>query len=167
MKTTFFQQWDASITFVTIFGTILLIVAILYFAYNAFINENLKYLYLPIAIILTICLLFAICMTPRKVVIENDDVNIHLIGWIIHIPQEEILSIEHYPNGIESSRIIGMGLFYGNVGLFSSHQCGQYFSLVTNPLDVCIIVRKTKIPIVVSIKDYKVFTSICDIKEMK
>lgn len=167
MKSTFFQQWDTSITFVTILGTILLLAVISYFAYNAFINDNLKYLYLPSAIILTVCLLFAICMTPRKVVVENDGVNVHLIGWRIHIPQEEILSVEHYPNGIESNRIIGMGLFYGNVGLFSSHQCGQYFSLVTNPSDVCVIVRKTKMPMVISIKDYNIFTSICEIKEMK
>ena len=66
--------------------------------------------------------------------------------------------IEHYPYGIQSSRIAGAGGFLGNLGLFTCKECGKHLSLITDPMDVCIITRKSKMPIVVSVENYSVLT---------
>lgn len=39
------------------------------------------------------------------------------------------------------------------------------FSWVTDPMNVCVITRKSERPIVVSVQDHSVFTSIIDVKE--
>ena len=82
-----------------------------------------------------------------------------------HIPKDEIVKIEHYPHGINSHRIVGEGMFFGNLGLFTCSKCGRHLSLVTDPIDVCIIIRKSKMPIVVSIKDNSVFNAIAEVQE--
>ena len=67
--------------------------------------------------------------------------------------------------GIASHRIVGAGMFFGNLGLFSSSECGKHFSLVTDPADVCVITRKEEMPIVVSVADCSVFNSIIELQE--
>lgn len=41
----------------------------------------------------------------------------------------------------------------------------SHFSLVTDPADVCVITRKEKMPIVVSVADCSVFNSIIELQE--
>lgn len=128
-------------------------------------SPAMRWTYIIVSAILVLTLLSAIIMIPRKVVVKENGINVHMLAWKINVPKEDIVSIEHYPNGIQSSRVVGMGGFFGNIGLFSSAQCGDHFSLVTDPMNVCVITRKSKRPIVVSVKDYSVFTSIIDVKE--
>lgn len=102
---------------------------------------------------------------PRKLTVTTDEINIHLLAWKINIPADEIVKVEHYPHGIQSSRIAGAGGFFGNLGLFTCKECGKHLSLITDPIDVCIITRKSKMPIVVSIENYSVFNTILEVQE--
>ena len=104
-------------------------------------------------VIVAIALLSCMVLIPRKLTVTTDEINIHLLAWKINIPADEIEKIEHYPHGIQSSRIAGAGGFFGNLGLFTCKECGKHLSLITDPMDVCIITRKSKMPIVVSIAD--------------
>ena len=106
-----------------------------------------------------------IAMIPRKVTVTNQEINIHLLAWKINIPADEIEKIEHYPHGIDAHRIVGAGGYFGNLGLFTSKECGKHLSLVTDPMNICVITRKTKMPIVVSVADYNVFNSIVEVQE--
>ena len=85
----------------------------------------------------------------------------------VHIPADEVVSVTHYPNGISTMRLFGSGHFYGDTGPFRSEKCGKYFSLVSDPGNVCVIVRKTKMPLAVSVEDAKVFAPVCEITEVK
>ena len=96
---------------------------------------------------------------------NGKDINIHLLAWKINIPADEIVKIEHYPHGIQSSRIAGAGGFFGNLGLFTCKECGKHLSLITDPKDVCIISRKNKMPIAVSITNNSVFNTISEVQE--
>jgi hypothetical protein len=104
-------------------------------------------------------------LIPCKLTVTTEDINIHLLAWKINIPADEIVMIEHYPHGIQSSRIAGAGGFFGNLGLFTCKECGKHLSLITDPMDVCIITRKSKMPIAVSIADNSVFHTIAEIQE--
>ena len=104
-------------------------------------------------------------LIPRKLTVTQEAINIHLLAWKINIPADEIVKIEHYPHGIQSSRIAGAGGFFGNLGLFTCKECGKHLSLITDPMDVCIITRKSKMPIVVSIADNSVFNAIAEVQE--
>jgi hypothetical protein len=106
-----------------------------------------------------------IAMIPRKVTVTNQEINIHLLAWKINISAGEIEKIEHYPHGIDAHRIVGAGGYFGNLGLFTSKECGKHLSLVTDPMNICVITRKTKMPIVVSVADYSVFNSIVEVQE--
>ena len=104
-------------------------------------------------------------LIPRKLTVTTEAINIHLLAWKINIPADEIVKIEHYPHGIQSSRIVGAGGYFGNLGLFTCKECGKHLSLITDPMDVCIITRKSKMPIVVSIADNSVFNAIAEVQE--
>lgn len=116
-------------------------------------------------ILLTVVTLGTLIIVPRKVSVNQDYININLLAYTINIPKDEIVKIEHYPHGIESYRIAGAGGFFGNLGLFTSPVCGKHFSLITDLKDVCIITRKTKMPIVVSIEDYTILNTIQTVEE--
>lgn len=104
-------------------------------------------------------------LIPRNLTVTQEAINIHLLAWKINISANEIVKIEHYPHGIQSSRIAGAGGFFGNLGLFTCNECGKHLSLITNPMDICIITRKSKKPIAVSIKDNSVFNAIAEVHE--
>jgi hypothetical protein len=106
-----------------------------------------------------------IAMIPRKVTVTDKDINIHLLAWKINIPADEIEKIEHFPHGIDSHRIVGAGGYFGNLGLFTSKECGKHLSLVTDPMNICVITRKSKMPIAVSITDNSVFNAIAEVQE--
>ena len=116
-------------------------------------------------VIVALALLSCMVLIPRKLTVTQEAINIHLLAWKINIPADEIVKIEHYPHGIQSSRIVGAGGFFGNLGLFTCKEYGKHLSLITDPMDVCIITRKNKMPIAVSIKDNSVFKAIAEVQE--
>ena len=163
MQTTPFLPLSPTIKWVTIIASLILLGSIVYLGYMWF---NTRHIGMLITLILMTVITFGtLIIVPRKVSVNQENINIHLLAYKINISKDEILKIEHYPHGIESYRIAGAGGFFGNLGLFTSPVCGKHFSLITDPKDACIITRKTKMPIVVSVKDYSVFNIIVPIEE--
>jgi hypothetical protein len=117
-------------------------------------------------ILITAVTLGTLVFIPRKLTVTQEAINIHLLAWKINIPADEIEKIEHYPHGIQQTiRIAGAGGYFGNLGLFRCKECGKHLSLITDPKDVCIISRKNKMPIVVSVADNSVFNAIAEVQE--
>ena len=163
MKTTHFLPLSHPIKWITLLALIIIIVAMIYMAYQWYTTKQV--MLLVTFVIVAIALLSCIVLIPRKLTVTQEAINIHLLAWEINIPADEIVKIEHYPHGIQSSRIAGAGGFFGNLGLFTCKECGKHLSLITDPMDVCIITRKSKMPIVVSIADNSVFNSIAEVQE--
>ena len=163
MKTTAFLPLSAPIKIITIFGTIIILFGIALLIYE-WLQFHQPYL-LAVAILLAVVTLVSICMIPRKVVVTQEGVDIHLLAYKLRVPNDEIVKVEHHPNGILSHRIAGAGGFFGNLGLFTCKECGKHLSLITDPMDVCIITRKSKMPIAVSIADNGVFNAIAEVQE--
>ena len=163
MKTTHFLPLSQSILWITLLASIIILVGIGVIVYQWL---QLRQPHLLFALILlVVALLSCMVLIPRKLTVTQEEINIHLLAWRINIPADEIEKIEHYPHGIQSSRIAGAGGFFGNLGLFTCQECGKHLSLITDPKDVCIITRKSKMPIVVSIKDNSVFNAIAEVQE--
>ena len=164
MKTTHFLPLSQSIKWITLLALIIIIVAMIYMAYQWYTTKQV--MLLVTFVIVAIALLSCMVLIPRKLTVTTDEINIHLLAWKINIPADEIEKIEHYPHGIQQTiRIAGAGGFFGNLGLFTCKECGKHLSLITDPKDVCIITRKSKMPIVVSIKDNNVFNAIAEVQE--
>lgn len=149
--------------------TILIVFVAGYLVYRTMHTDNLtiKIIYIALTCLLLLTLLASVCMSPRKVEVCEKGVSVRLMVGKVNIASDEIAAIKHYPHGIDTHRIVGCGKFFGNLGLFNSEYCGKHFSLVTNPDDVCVIVRKTKMPLAVSVEDAKVFAPVCEITEVK
>ena len=163
MKTTNFLPLSQSILWITLLASIILLagIAVIVYQWLEFHQPHLLF-----ALILLVVVIGAtMVIIPRKITVTTEQINIHLLAWKINIPADEIEKIEHYPHGIQSSRIAGAGGFFGNLGLFTCKECGKHLSLITNPKDVCIITRKSKMPIVVSIADNSVFNAIAEVQE--
>lgn len=163
MKTTHFLPLSQSIKWITLLALIIIIVAMIYMAYQWYTTKQV--MLLVTFVIVAIALLSCMVLIPRKLTVTQEAINIHLLAWTINIPADEIVKIEHYPHGIQSSRIAGAGGFFGNLGLFTCKECGKHLSLITDSKDVCIITRKSKMPIAVSIKDNSVFNAIAEVQE--
>ena len=163
MKTTHFLPLSQSILWITLLASIIILVGIGVIVYQWLQLQQPHLLFA--LILLVVALLSCMVLIPRKLTVTQEDINIHLLAWKINIPADEIEKIEHYPHGIQSSRIVGAGGFFGNLGLFTCKECGKHLSLITDPKDVCIITRKSKMPIVVSIKDNSVFNAIAEVQE--
>ena len=163
MKTTHFLPLSQSIKWITLLALIIIIVTMIYMAYQWYTTKQV--MLLVTFVIVAIALLSCMVIIPRKLTVTQEAINIHLLAWKINIPADEIVKIEHYPHGIQSSRIAGAGGFFGNLGLFTCKECGKHLSLITDPMDVCIITRKDKMPIVVSVKDCSVFNTIGEVQE--
>ena len=163
MQTTTFLPLSPTIKWVTIIASIIILGSIVYLGYMWFNTRNIGMLIT--FFILIVVTLGAFVIVPRKVSVSQENINIHLLACTINIPKDEIVKIEHYPHGIESHRIVGAGGFFGNLGLFDSKVCGKHFSLITDPKDACVITRKTKMPIVVSVADHSIFDIIKPIEE--
>ena len=163
MKTTHFLPLSKSIKWITILATIIMLGAIGMMVYEWLQLQQSQLLW--VLILLVVIIGATVAMVPRKLTVTTDEINIHLLAWKINIPADEIEKIEHYPHGIQSSRIAGAGGFFGNLGLFTCKECGKHLSLITDPMDACIITRKTKMPIVVSVEDHRVFDDIATIQE--
>jgi hypothetical protein len=146
----------------TIIASIIILATMGYMAYQWYTKQVMLWVTF---MIVAIALLSCRVLIPRKLTVTTDEINIHLLAWKINIPADEIEKIEHYPHGIQSSRIVGAGGFFGNLGLFTCKECGKHLSLITDPMDVCIITRKSKMPIVVSLADNSVFNTIVEIQE--
>ena len=148
---------------VTIIASIIILATMGYIVYQWLQLQQPHLLFA--LILLVVALLSCMVLIPRKLTVTTEEINIHLLAWKINIPADEIVKIEHYPHGIQSSRIVGAGGFFGNLGLFTCKECGKHLSLITDPMDVCIITRKSKMPIAVSIADNSVFTAIAEVQE--
>ena len=163
MQTTTFLPLSPAIKSVTIIASIIILATMGYMAYQWYTTNQV--MLLVTFVIVAIALLSCMVLIPRKLTVTTEEINIHLLAWKINIPSDEIVKIEHYPHGIQSSRIAGAGGFFGNIGLFTSSECGKHFSWVTDPMDVCIITRKNKMPIAVSITNNSVFNTISEVQE--
>ena len=163
MKTTSFLPLSKSIRWITILASIIMLGAIGMMVYEWLQLQQPQLLW--VLILLVVIIGATIAMIPRKVTVTDKDINIHLLAWKINIPADEIEKIEHFPHGIDAHRIVGAGMFFGNLGLFTSKECGKHLSLITDPTNVCVITRKTKIPIAVSIADSSVFNTISEVQE--
>ena len=163
MQTTVFLPLSPAIKSVTIIASFIILATMGYMAYQWYTTKQV--MLLVTFVIVAIALLSCMVLIPRKLTVTQEAINIHLLAWKINIPADEIVKIEHYPHGIQSSRIAGAGGFFGNLGLFTCKECGKHLSLITDPMDVCIITRKDKKPIVVSIEDYTIFNTIQQVEE--
>ena len=163
MKTTHFLPLSQSILWMTLLASIIILVGIGVIVYQWLQLQQPHLLFA--LIVLVVAVLSCMVLIPRKLTVTTDEINIHLLAWKINIPADEIEKIEHYSHGIQSTRIAGAGGFFGNLGLFTCDECGKHLSLITDPIDVCIITRKNKMPIVVSIKDNSVFNAIAEVQE--
>ena len=163
MKTTHFLPLSKSIKWITILASIIMLGAIGMLVYEWLQLQQTQLLW--VLILLVAIIGATIAMIPRKVTVTDKDINIHLLAWKINIPADEIEKIEHFPHGIDAHRIVGAGGYFGNLGLFTSKECGKHLSLVTDPMNICVITRKTKMPIVVSVADYSVFNAIVEVQE--
>ena len=163
MQTTVFLPLSPAIKSVTIIASIIILVTMGYMTYQWYTTKQV--MLLVTFIIVAMALLSCVVIIPRKLTVTQEAINIYLLAWKINIPADEIVKIEHYPHGIQSSRIVGAGGFFGNLGLFTCKECGKHLSLITDPMDVCIITRKSKMPIVVSIADNSVFNAIAEVQE--
>ena len=163
MKTTHFLPLIKSFKWVTILAMILILVGLGYMLYAWILEHNIEMLIGIIVVVLVVG--GTLCMIPRRVSVTKDHIAIQLLAWNVRVASEEVVKIEHYPHGIASHRIVGAGMFFGNIGLFTSSECGKHFSLVTDPMDICIITRKCKMPIVVSIADNSVFNTVAEVQE--
>ena len=163
MKTTHFLPLSKSIKWITILATIIMLGAIGMMVYEWLQLQQPQLLW--VLILLVVIIGATVAMVPRKVTVTDKDINIHLLAWKINIPADEIEKIEHFPHGIDSHRIVGAGGYFGNLGLFTSKECGKHLSLVTDPMNICVITRKTKMPIVVSVVDHIVFNAIVEVQE--
>ena len=163
MKTTNFLPLSQSILWITLLASIIILVGIGVIVYQWLQLQQPHLLFA--LILLVVALLSCMVLIPRKLTVTQEAINIHLLAWKINIPADEIEKIEHYPHGIQSSRIAGAGGFFGNLGLFTCQECGKHLSLITDPTNVCVITRKTKIPIAVSTADNSVFNAIAEVQE--
>ena len=163
MKTTHFLPLSQSILWITLLASIIILIGIGVIVYQWLQLQQPHLLFA--LILLVVALLSCMVIIPRKLTVTQEAINIHLLAWKINIPADEIEKIEHYPHGIQSSRIAGAGGFFGNLGLFTCKECGKHLSLITDPKDVCIITRKSKMPIVVSIRDNSVFNTVAEVQE--
>ena len=163
MKTTHFLPLSQSILWITILASIIILGGIGMIVYEWLQLQQPHLLFA--LILLVVALLSCMVLIPRKLTVTQEAINIHLLAWKINIPADEIVKIEHYPHGIQSSRIVGAGGFFGNLGLFTCKECGKHLSLITDPMDVCIITRKSKMPIVVSVENYSVLNTILEVQE--
>ena len=163
MKTTNFLPLSQSILWITLLASIILLagIGVIVYQWLEFHQPHLLFA----LIVLVVVIGATMVIIPRKITVTTEQINIHLLAWKINIPADEIVKIEHYPHGIQSSRIAGAGGFFGNLGLFTCKECGKHLSLITDPKDVCIITRKNKMPIVVSIADNSVFNAISEVQE--
>ena len=163
MKTTHFLPLIKSFKWVTILAMIIILAGSGYMIHAWITLHDIEMLIGIIVVVLVVG--GTVCMIPRSISVTKDHIDIQILAWKLRIASEELVKIEHYPHGIETHRIVGAGMFFGNIGLFTSSECGKHLSLITDPMDVCIITRKTKMPIVVSVKDYSVFNTIGEVQE--
>ena len=163
MKTTNFLPLSQSILWITLLASIILLagIGVIVYQWLEFHQPHLLFA----LIVLVVVIGATMVIIPRKITVTTEQINIHLLAWKINIPSDEIVKIEHYPHGIQSSRIVGAGGYFGNLGLFTCKECGKHLSLITDPIDVCIITRKSQMPIVVSIRDNSVFNAIAEVQE--
>ena len=109
MKTTHFLPLSHPIKWITLLALIIIIVAMIYMAYQWYTTKQV--MLLVTFVIVAIALLSCMVLIPRKLTVTQEAINIHLLAWRITVPADEIVKVEHYPHGIQSSRIAGAGVY--------------------------------------------------------
>ena len=163
MKTTHFLPLIKSFQWVTILAMIIILAGSGYMIHAWITLHDIEMLIGIIVVVLVVG--GTLCMIPRRVSVSKNNIDIHMLAWKVRVLREDVVKIEHYPHGIETHRIVGAGMFFGNIGLFTCRECGKHLSLITDPMDVCIITRKNKMPIAVSITNNNVFNTISKVQE--
>lgn len=161
--------WQTSVIVSTVMLAILIVAVAGFLVYRVMQADDMtvKVIYIALTCLVLLTTIVSVCMSPRKVEVSEKGVSVRLTVGRVDVASDDIVAVKHYPHGIGSHRIVGCGMFFGNLGLFNSGCCGKHFALVTNPDDVCVIVRKTKMPLAVSVEDAKVFAPVCEITEVK
>lgn len=159
--------WSPRIKWITV-GTLLVFLITIAYSIYVYLHTTdclTHWITMGAVVLLCMAITIAILLAPRSIDVAHNKVSIRLLCSSIQIPQKEIERIEHLPSGLAAIRIVGMGNFFGNVGLFYSEYCGRYYSFVTNPQDVCLIFRRDKKPIAVSVANASIFNEITDVLE--
>lgn len=145
---------------ITIVVSVIIIVAIISLVRGATMSHystGIKIMQGVTAGLLTVLMIATVAHTPRQVAVNQEEIKVKLLCRTIHIPVQEVDSVVHYPCGIPSVRLCGAGQFFGHLGLFNSEVCGTYYSFATRNGDVCLIYRKGKKPIAVSVDKPEIF----------
>lgn len=151
---------------ITIVVSVIIIVAIISLVRGASVSHystGIKILQGITAAILAVVMVATVAHTPKKVVVNQEEIQVKLLCRTIHIPMQEVDSVKHYPCGIPSVRLCGAGSFFGHLGVFNSEVCGTYYSFVSNNGNVCLIYRKGKKPIAVSVDKPEIFDHVSSI----
>ena len=91
MKTTSFLPLSTPIKMVTILGSVIILCGIGMLVYE-WLQLHQPYL-LAVAILLAVVTLVSVCMMPRKLVVNQDGINIYLLAWTINIPADEVVKV--------------------------------------------------------------------------
>jgi len=145
---------------ITIVVSVIIIVAIISLVRGATVSHystGIKIVQGVVAGLLAILMIVTVVHTPRQVTVNQEEIKIQLLCRTIHVPMQEVDSVAQYPCGIPSVRLCGAGQFFGNLGLFNSEICGTYYSLVSQNRNVCLIYRKGKKPIAISVEEPEIF----------
>ena len=102
-----------------------------------------------VLVIFAACL-WSIFQSPKGVLKNDEGITIYFMLSTKHIPAAEIESIKYYSSGIQATRVIGAGNFFGDLGLYSNSEIGTFKAYITNPSEVSVIFIKGKKPIAVS-----------------
>ena len=146
---------------ITIVFSVIIIVAIISLVRGATVSHystGIKILQGVVAGLLVVLMIVTVVHTPRQVTVNQKEIKIQMLCRTIHVPVQDVDSVTQYPCGIPGIRLCGAGQFFGNLGLFNSEICGTYYSLVSQNRNVCLIYRKGKKPIAVSVEKPEIFT---------
>lgn len=92
MKTTNFLPLSKSIKWITILASIIILggIGMLIYEYMQLQQPQLLW----VVILLVVVIGATIAIIPRKLTVNKEGIDIHLLAWTIHIPADEIAKIE-------------------------------------------------------------------------
>lgn len=96
---------------------------------------------------------------PRRVVVNNDDIQIHLWGRTVNILTDKIDYIEKYTSQDTKLRLCGIGHVFSDTGYFYVMSMGIITAYVTDWSKAYVIYRKNQKPVVVSVEDPTIFAA--------
>lgn len=157
------SPWTNRLIVSTILGIVIIIGAIVFLCY-LYTNHS-KSLFFAISCIISICLLVitllvTLLLMPRGVSKNEKGLTVHLLAKNIHIPADEIVSVEAYPMDEKTIRVFGSGGVFGYIGVFSNDKVGEFVCYATDWSNSYIIRRRNKRPIVITIENPRILKNI-------